>query len=233
MRAKGEQRKLQKTQSGRSGFTLLEIMLAVAIMSMTVLVIYRFLELNLTAITVSSQAQDESLELRGFSKTMQSALAAIPQNEPGALLSPSQPAPQANSLAQDQMQILCNPGNALFTQFAITDTYQITLLIQKDPTSGISTLGLLRIAVSELNAGSQQAQQPNWLPLIKGVQGLEIRYFDPRQNSWLNQWTDQNRRPSLVQIRIWKDPKAPPFVTELSLPANGADNAQSGGGTDE
>lgn len=218
-------RRKDKERKTKGAFTLLEIMLAVAIMAMTVLVIYRFLELNLTAITVSSQSQNETLQLRGFSRTMQAMLAAIPQNDPGALLGQAH---QFNGLSQDEMQVLCNPGNPIFTQFAINDTYQVTLQIQKNTTTNIWELGLQRVAVSELNAGSQET---HWLPLIKGVQELEIRYYDGRLNSWLDQWTDQGRRPALVQIRIWKDPKAAPFVTMISLPANDTDNAGNGGGT--
>ena len=38
-----------------------------------------------------------------------------------------------------------------------------------------------------------------WLPLMKDVSALEIRYFDPRVNAWIERWPASEDKPLLVQ----------------------------------
>jgi hypothetical protein len=55
--------------------------------------------------------------------------------------------------------------------------------------------------------------------LIENFAAMEIRYFDPRINSWLERWQDQNVRPSLVRIRLWRRADDEPYEAVLNIPA--------------
>ena len=55
--------------------------------------------------------------------------------------------------------------------------------------------------------------------LIPDVAALEIRYFDARLNAWIERWNDQNTRPSLIRVRIWRKADDVPTETVLRLPA--------------
>jgi hypothetical protein len=48
---------------------------------------------------------------------------------------------------------------------------------------------------------------------------LEIRYYDARLNSWQDRWTDPQRYPSLVRVRLWKRAGDPPLEVVLTVPA--------------
>ena len=48
---------------------------------------------------------------------------------------------------------------------------------------------------------------------------MEIRYYDPRVNGYVERWNDQNARPSLVRIRVWRKPDDAPYEAVLSVPA--------------
>jgi len=47
---------------------------------------------------------------------------------------------------------------------------------------------------------------------------MEIRYFDQRLNAWLEKWTDQSARPSLVRMRIWRAGDDQPYEQIFNLP---------------
>ena len=54
-------------------------------------------------------------------------------------------------------------------------------------------------------------------PLIENVASLEIRYFDPRVNSWLDRWSDTARLPRLVKIVIGRNDAAVPWEVIIPL----------------
>lgn len=40
-----------------------------------------------------------------------------------------------------------------------------------------------------------------WLTLIENFKSIQWRFFDPRTVNWLDDWTDPNSRPSLVELQ--------------------------------
>lgn len=193
----------------RRGFTLLEVVLAVAIMALVALSIYPFIELNLVAIKRSTEFSRQESAMRGLVAAIQTQLAALPGGRQGALLGEAH---LFNEIPSDEMQWICGPGNGLFTKDA-SGEYKTTLAIRAPENKGeVAELGLRRVSLTDKEAAM------NWLPLLSPVTALEIRYFDPRLNSWLQKWTDQQARPALVRLRIWRDNAADPYEAVLSLP---------------
>jgi hypothetical protein len=54
---------------------------------------------------------------------------------------------------------------------------------------------------------------------MRPVEALEIRYFHPQLNAWVDRWNDQNRRPSVVRVSITRKLDEPPYEAVLRLPA--------------
>lgn len=188
---------------------MLEVVLAVAIMALVALSIYPFIELNLVAIKRSTEFSRQESAMRGLVAAIQTQLAALPGGRQGALLGEAH---LFNEIPSDEMQWICGPGNGLFTKDA-SGEYKTTLAIRAPENKGeVAELGLRRVSLTDKEAAM------NWLPLLSPVTALEIRYFDPRLNSWLQKWTDQQARPALVRLRIWRDNAADPYEAVLSLP---------------
>ncbi|MEA3189016.1 MAG: hypothetical protein QOD99_2846 [Chthoniobacter sp.] len=192
----------------RRGFTLLEVVISVAIIAMIALTLYRFIESNLRAIAFSTQQSSDSAAMDGLIAVLQSQLDSLPREEPGALLGDAH---QFSEKAADEMTWLCGPGNGLFTRFA-AGRYHVTLTLQPVLKSSHSELGFRR--VEEKNPRGD----PHWLRLLADVDALEIRYFDQQLNAWLEKWTNQGARPSLVRLRIWRAGAEFPVEVVLSLP---------------
>jgi hypothetical protein len=54
------------------------------------------------------------------------------------------------------------------------------------------------------------------MPLLENVQTLEVRYFDPRLNTWTERWTDTVTLPRLVKIIVGRNDAAVPW--EMIIP---------------
>ena len=200
--------KTYKSYKSYSAFTLIEVMLAVSITGLVALGIFRFVQANLMAVGVSIEQSARDVSMRALMKILQDQLNALPVMESGALLGEAH---LFNKLPSDEMQWICSAGPGLFTIQARGD-YKVTLRLKPTPTSGVFDLGIRRMIADATN------KDENWWPLMREMKALEIRYFDPRINAWLEKWTDLSTRPTLVRLRLWRVNDDSPYEQVLSLP---------------
>ncbi len=194
------------------GFTLLEVMLAVVVMAMLVITLYSFVEANLRAIAFTKELNSERQALTSFVGYIQEQLGDLPPRGQGVLLGNAH---KYRDLASDEIEWTCSAGSGVLTT-AAPDQYRVVLTIQ--PVEKNSTeleIGLRR----RLSDADEAAYK--WVPLLKNVVALEIRYHDPRQpNQWLERWRDSNARPSLVRVKIWRTAQDEPFEAVLNVPSS-------------
>jgi prepilin-type N-terminal cleavage/methylation domain-containing protein len=180
--------------SGR-GFTLLEVTLAVAILAMMSLTIYRFVQANVTAMRVSAVADAADARFAGLRQLLMQQLQALPSGA-GALL--GEPLRVSNR-DRDEMTWICGAGPGLMTRYAAGD-YRVSLRLAPHSARGNQLdLGIVRKPKDDPAASN--AHQ-SWVPLLENVSSLQIRYFDPRLNSWVQRWTDTVTLPRLVKVLI-------------------------------
>src|SRR5207237_512847 len=79
-------------------------------------------------------------------------------------------------------------------------------------------LGLRRISSDDSDLIPSGNPNPNWVHLMDNIAELEVRYFEPRLNAWLEKWTDPNARPSLIQVRIRRADRDDFYEAVLALP---------------
>ncbi len=193
----------------KQAFTLLEVMMAVAILAMVGLSIYRFLEVNVRAVTYAASTLKEERQLEGLVAMLDSQIKALPLNARRVIWGEAY---KFQGAAADELSWRTTAGNGLFTAHAAGE-YDVTLAL--DPVQGMQALqlGIRR----ELSDG--RSDEVNWLPLINNVAALEVRYYDPRLNGWLDRWNDDAARPSLIRVRIWRFGEEMPYEAIIHMPS--------------
>lgn len=182
-----------KCRSNRGGaFTLLEVIVAVAIVAMVTLTIYRFVEVNLRAVQISTDLAERDQQIEALFSVLQAQLLALSPGQTAALLGEPH---KFGPYSSDEMSWICAPGNGLFTSHAQGE-HRVTLKLAQAARDKAALLGLSRLALAT------NKQEENWLALIQDVLELRIRYFDARLNAWLDKWTDMGSRPALVRIEL-------------------------------
>src|SRR5256886_2109904 len=194
----------------RSGFTLLEITLAVAILGMMSLAIFRFVKSNRAALRVSADASMSDAQynvLRDLLGPEWQSLTPIRGKMAGEPF-------KLNDLERDEIKWNCSAGPGLLTRYAPDDfTVWLRLRPENDRSNQLD-LGLLRKPQDDSGIGEEHE---SWVPLIKNVSSFEIRYFDPQMNVWVDRWSNAFRLPRLVKLTVGRPDASVPWEAIIPL----------------
>jgi len=196
----------------KNGFTLIEVMLGVMIMALLTLAIYRFIDTDLSGIAMSQEITAKEASVRSLLAVVKDELQNLPQGQQGSLI--GQPHIFSGN-SSDEMTWYSAPGrsNGLFTNYSTGD-YYVKLTLKPNTATKQDDLGVWR---STPNDPTPQ----NWLTLIPNVTSLEVRYYDPNLNAWVDTWSDQNNRPTMVRLRILRSGDASPYEAVVAMPMRG------------
>ncbi len=209
--AKLMKRRIASITTGRGsyhGFTLLEIMLAVAILGMMAIAIFRFVQANLTALRFSSEtaAADAQYDgLRDLLTTQWQSLSPLRAKMVGEPF-------KLNDRERDEIKWSCGAGPGLLTRYAPGE-FTAVLRLQPGNDDRLD-LGILRKPQDDSDVAEKNE---SWVPLIKNVGSLEISYFDPNANDWLPRWPGGNKLPSLVKVSIGRPDATDPWEAVIPL----------------
>ncbi len=191
------------------GFTLLEIIIAVAIMATMAMAIYRFVQSNMVAIRVSSDAIVADAHYDGLREVLTAQWQSLPPGK-GALLGDTF---KLSDRSRDEVRWVCGAGPGLMTRYAAGD-YIVSLRLQSEKNSNRYDLGFLRKPRNDSALGDAGE---SWVPLIEDVSSLQIRYFDVRLNVWVERWTDPGTLPRLVKVIVGRGDSATPWEAIIPL----------------
>jgi len=192
------------------GFTLLEIMLAVAILGMMALAIFRFVQTNLTALKFSSETAAADAQYDGLRDLLTTQWQSLSPLRARMIGEPF----KLNDRERDEIRWNCGAGPGLLTRYAPGE-FIVVLRLQPQKDNGDQLdLGLLRKPQDDSDVAEADE---TWVPLIKNVGSLEITYFDPNANTWLPRWPGGNRMPSLVKISVGRPDAPDPWEAVIPL----------------
>ena len=124
----------------RGGFTLLEITLAVAILGMMSLAIFRFVQSNLTALRVSSEVNSADAQYEGLRDLLTAEWQSLSPRRAGMKGEPF----KLNDRQRDEISWNCGAGAGLLTRYAARD-FTVALRLQPENSkSNRLDLGFLR-----------------------------------------------------------------------------------------
>jgi len=191
------------------GFTLLEITLAVAILGMMALAIFRFVSSNLVAVRLSTELSEVDASYSALARVLTDQFQELPPGQGMLLGEPF----KFDGRARDEMTWICEAGPGLFTKYAAGE-YSVTLRLRPMEKSTAMELGVIRESDDDSNPVDESKM---WVPLLTNLTSMEIRYFDPRLNAWVDRWTDRGTLPHLVRLTITRVGSTAPWVAVLPL----------------
>jgi prepilin-type N-terminal cleavage/methylation domain-containing protein len=192
------------------GFTLLEIMLAVAILGLMSLAIFRFVQSNMIALRLSSDIAASDSQYDGLRDLLTEEWQSL-----GPVKSKMYGEPfKLNDRERDWLRWNCSAGPGLLTRYAPGD-FTVTLGIRPESEkSNRLDLGILRKPRNDSGVGEGHE---TWVPLIKNVSSLQISYFSPNLNNWIDRWSNTSQQPWLVKLTVGRTDSAVPWEVIIPL----------------
>ena len=209
------------TDSVRGGFTLLEVMLAVAIMVFITLGISRFVQSTVRAVSASVDDTEEQLAVDRLVALVQEEFYGLPVRGQTNISGESI---KLNGADFDTIEWRSRGGPGLMTT-AATGEYRVKLRIQ--PIEKISNkyeIGLWRRpALLETSTGLVEGgsdKDATWVPLMQHVAALRLRYWDSRLGQLLDAWRDPTVKPAFVIMSITLEGETVPYEAVLRIPVS-------------
>src|SRR5213080_3283750 len=156
------------------GFTLLEIMLAVTILGMMALAIFRFVQTNLTVLRFSSETAAADAQYDGLRDLLTTQWQSLSPLRAKMIGEPF----KLNDRERDEIRWNCGAGPGLLTRYAPGEFTAVLRLQPAKDNSDRLDLGVLRKPEDDSDAEKNES----WVPLIKNVGSLQISYFDSNVN---------------------------------------------------
>ncbi len=193
----------------RGGFTLLEIILAAAILGLMAMAIFRFVQVNIAVLRISASQSLEEARYAGLLELLTAQWQDLPTGV-GALAGDTY---KFNDRPRDEIVWACSAGPGLFTRYAGGE-YTVRMRL-RPMTEGSDRfqLGCYRKPRDEAEGANEKE---TWVPLMDDVSGLRIRYFDTRLNAWVERWTDTGTLPRLIEMIIER-PRQPAWQAIVAL----------------
>jgi prepilin-type N-terminal cleavage/methylation domain-containing protein len=197
----------------RRGFTLFEVIVAVVIIALIAVTVQQFVQATLMGIQFSTEREAEDEGLAALFRHVEAQLDSMPARGQGLLLATPH---KFNGFSADELQWRCRGGQGTLTDAADGEWNVTLMLFPQKGKPGKYDLGLRRKTIN----APQGDTELNWVPLLLDVAAVKFDFFDPRLNAWLDRWNDQNARPLLVRMQLWRTRDSIPDVATFTINAS-------------
>src|SRR5438874_11960014 len=192
------------------GFTLLEVMLAVGILGLMSLAIFRFVQANMTALRLSSETAARDSQYDGLRDLLTSEWQSLSPTRARMIGEPF----KLNERERDVITWICSAGPGLLTRYAPGEFIVALRLQPGNEKSDRLDLGLLR---KPKNASDIGERHETWVPLIENVSSLQISYFNPSLNTWIDRWRNASQLPWLGKVTVGRADSPVPWEAIIPL----------------
>ena len=207
-----------------NGFTLIEVMLAVAILSLTTLGIFRFVQSTVRAVASSVEDTEEQLAVERLVALVQEEFYSLPARITNGQTNIQGESIKLNGVDFDSLEWRSRGGAGLMTT-AATGEYRVKLRIQPvEKNSNKYEIGFWRRpALLETSGGlvaGGNDSDATWVPLLQRAASLRLRYWDSRLGQLLDSWRDLNARPAFVIMSVLLEGEVTAYEAVLRIPVS-------------
>jgi type II secretion system protein J len=188
--------RLQKTKwarvrVGTSGYLLLEVLLAVAVLSISVVMIFRIIQTTLKATADITFLQTQQRKVDGISQLLRRNFDSMPQTCTFQTRS-----------ANGSLELIFRSAPFNFSWVTTGANFGTVVIAGRKLANGRLALSVLQESGDALSSYVDGANEKKgeWFPLVDDVEQLSWRFFDGQAEKWTPDWPNPASKPSLVEL---------------------------------
>lgn len=186
-----------RNQRGTRGFTLVEILVAMAIFALVMAAIYATWSLILKSKSIgeaaTAQIQRERIAIRMIEEALMSTRSFAADIQHYAFVAENGENATLSFVARLPKSF---PRSGRFGDF---DVRRVTFALESGRNFGEREL-VLRQQPILMDLDEDEENHP--LVLAKGVREMAFQFWDPRANDWVDEWVQTNQIPKLVKVSV-------------------------------
>ena len=174
-----------------SGYLLLEVLLAVAVLSISVVMIFRIIQTTLKATADITFLQTQQRKVDGISQLLRRNFESMPQTCTF----------QTRSV-NGSLELIFRSAPFNFSWVTSKANFGTVVIARRSLPNGRLALSVLQESGDALNSyvdGSNE-KKGEWFPLVDDVEQLSWRFFDGQAEKWTSDWPNPATKPSLVEL---------------------------------
>lgn len=181
-----------RLEKGEGGYLLLEVLLALAILSIVVVMIFQIVQTTLRITSDINFLQMQQEKIDAICELLRRNFLAMPQT---TLFQTRKKEKSFELIFRDSPFSFSWSGNgAQYGTVVIASRLQsdgrIVLSVLQDPGD------------SQKVIDAQTEWKGSWVPLLGDIDQIGWRFFDPQNGKWLTEWSDAAVKPTLVEITL-------------------------------
>jgi type II secretory pathway component PulJ len=178
--------------AGREGFLLLEVLLALAVLSMVVVMIFQIIQTTLRVTSDINFLQGQQQKIDGICELLRRNFVAMPQT-----------AVFQTRRKGNEFELIFRNAPFNFSWLRTGAQYGTVVIASRPRADGRMDLSVLQEPEDAQRILDTQADwKGSWLPLLNDVDQISWRFFDPRNAKWSTDWPDAGTKPSLIEITL-------------------------------
>jgi type II secretion system protein J len=187
--------RLQKTRWRNgvetSGYLLLEVLLAIAVLSISVVMIFRIIQTTLKATADITFLQTQQRKVDGISQLLRRNFDSMPQTCTF----------QTRSI-NGSLELIFRSAPFNFSWVTTGANFGTVVISGRAQPNGRLALSVLQESGDALNSYVDGAndKKGEWFPLMDDVEQLRWRFFDGQTEKWTAAWPNPASKPSLVEL---------------------------------
>jgi type II secretion system protein J len=192
-------RKRQQTKWARegvktSGYLLLEVLLGVAVLSISVVMIFRIIQTTLKATADITFLQTQQRKVDGISQLLRRNFDSMPQT-----------CTFQTRTTNGSLELIFRSAPFNFSWVTTGANFGTVVIAGRAQPNGRIALSVLQESGNDaLNSYVEGAHETKgaWFPLMDDVEQLSWRFYDGPTEKWTSVWPNPSSKPSLVELNF-------------------------------
>jgi type II secretory pathway component PulJ len=175
----------------RAGYLLLEVLLAMAVLSLVVVMIFQIIQTTLKVTADIDFLQTQQRKVDGICELMRRNFNSMPAS---CLF-------QTRS-AQGSTQLVFRYAPFNFTWARAGPSFGTVIIADRSQADGRKALSVLQETrdSSYGQIGRDDDKKADWFPLLNDVERISWRFFSQQNGKWTMDWPDVGAKPTLVEL---------------------------------
>jgi general secretion pathway protein J len=203
---------MKRTYLKRAGFTLVEMLLAIAIFVLLVGAVYTVVSVAVTASSNLGEEQMEARKLGAFQDFLRRGFVNLPVEAEISLRARSR-----GSLGKG-MELVIRPAAGAFEVGPASGQGSGVVLGTISDKEGTQFSVARFPARLDQDALTQYLDKALWMPILSKVDSLRWRFWDKNLNQFVETWDKGQEHPEMIELTMGVGGE-PPFTSIFRLPA--------------